>query len=213
MKKRFAKNIKLSYFFLFLLIYFLLYGSNSNPKLDKISHYYLQKIPFQLKFAIQSLDNEGNTLSKMRGTFILTGKDKFKVKYPQEQILYDGQWLWTYNETTNQVVVEEFEPTSSLNLIYDVINGDLNDYEIVKSESSDNGSEIFLKPKEDNNFFKNIKLTTTRDTCSIRGVKYVDFQKNQIRIDFLQISDTLPPDSTFYNIKQMKDKQLIDLRP
>lgn len=197
----------------FLLILNSILAKNAGGKLTEISDYYLGKTPFDLKFSIKNIDDKGNVLSQMQGSFILKNTNSFKVIYPQEELLFDGEWLWSYNKNTNQVVVEEFEPTSSLNLIYDVINGKMDNYRIVKSETQDDYQKIFLKPEDDNNFFQQVNLTAVKDTGRIDHLKYVDFQNNQILIYFLQLSSTSIDDSSFYDIKNIKDQELIDLRP
>ncbi|MCF7886226.1 MAG: outer membrane lipoprotein carrier protein LolA, partial [Candidatus Marinimicrobia bacterium] len=175
--------------------------------------YYVQAIPFRLEFSIKSRDREDNLLSEVKGEFFIKNKNSFYVEYPGEEILYDGKWLWTYNKHTDQIVVEEFDPTSSLNLIYDVINGDLESYQINKTQKTDQFQEIFLEPKGDSNFFKKFKIVVPQDTTLIDHLQYVDFQSNQILINFLQIGDSLLCDSSFYDIKNMEEKELIDLRP
>ena len=181
--------------------------------LNKVSKVYVNNIPFNLRFSVQSRDKNDNLLSAVEGDFIINSQKGFRVNYPQEEILYDGQWLWTHNKATNQLIVEEFDPTSSLTLIYDVINGNINNYEIMKYNQQNKYRNIFLKPEGENNFFKQIKLVVPQDTTLIDHLEYIDFQDNQILINFLRIQDTTITDSSFYELKDLKDKELIDLRP
>lgn len=181
--------------------------------LNNVSEVYVNNIPFNLRFSVQSRDKNDNLLSAVEGDFIINSQKGFRVNYPQEEILYDGQWLWTHNKATNQLIVEEFDPTSSLTLIYDVINGNINKYEIMKYDKQNKYRNIFLKPEGENNFFKRIKLVVPQDTTLIDHLEYIDFQDNQILINFLRIQDTTITDSSFYELKDLKDKELIDLRP
>lgn len=181
--------------------------------LNKVSKVYVNIIPFNLRFSVQSWDKNDNLLSAVEGDFLINSQKGFRVNYPQEEILYDGQWLWTHNKATNQLIVEEFDPTSSLTLIYDVINGNINNYEIMKYNQQNKYRNIFLKPEGENNFFKQIKLVVPQDTTLIDHLEYIDFQDNQILINFLRIQDTTITDSSFYELKDLKDKELIDLRP
>ncbi|HMA61024.1 MAG TPA: outer membrane lipoprotein carrier protein LolA [bacterium] len=181
--------------------------------LNDASKTYVNNIPFNLRFSVQSRDQNDNLLSAVEGDFLINSKKGFRVNYPQEEILYDGQWLWTHNKATNQLIVEEFDPTSSLTLIYDVINGNINNYEIMKYNQQHNYHNVFLKPEGENNFFKQIKLVVPQDTTLIDHLEYIDFQDNQILINFLRIQDTTITDSSFYDLKDLKDKELIDLRP
>ncbi|MCF7740590.1 MAG: outer membrane lipoprotein carrier protein LolA [Candidatus Marinimicrobia bacterium] len=181
--------------------------------LNKVSKVYVNIIPFNLRFSVQSWDKNDNLLSAVEGDFLINSQKGFRVNYPQEEILYDGQWLWTHNKATNQLIVEEFDPTSSLTLIYDVINGNINNYEIMKYDQQNKYRNIFLKPEGENNFFKQIKLVVPQDTILIDHLEYIDFQDNQILINFLRIQDTTITDSSFYELKDLKDKELIDLRP
>ena len=195
------------------LVFNILTARPGKTYLNKISSHYLELIPFALRFSVKTMDEQENILSRATGDFIINSKNSFRVNYPEEEILYDGQWLWSYNQVTEQVVVEPFDPTSSLNLIYDVINGKLGAYQIIKDRLDEKHHHIFLKPEDKNNFFTEIKIIAYRDTSLIDLLKYVDFQKNQILIDFLRIKDTVICDSAFYNIKDLKGKEIIDLRP
>jgi len=195
------------------LVFNSLIAKQSKSYLNKISGHYLKLIPFALHFSVKTMDERGNILSTTKGDFIINSKNSFRVNYPEEEILYDGQWLWSYNQITEQVVVEPFDPTSSLNLIYDVINGKLGAYQIIKDRLDEKHHHIFLKPEDKNNFFTEIKIRAYRDTSLIDHLKYVDFQKNQILIDFLKTNDTVICDSAFYDIKDLEGKEIIDLRP
>ena len=94
-----------------------------------------------------------------------------------------------------------------------MINGNINNYEIMKYNQQNKYRNIFLKPEGENNFFKQIKLVVPQDTTLIDHLEYIDFQDNQILINFLRIQDTTITDSSFYELKDLKDKELIDLRP
>ncbi len=207
---------------LFLLITLTLaapgIGASMNAAfLDTISANYLDQMPFQLEYKISQKFANSDVITEEIGQFYLHNKDVFRVNYPGSQILFDGTWLWSIDKYNKQIVVEPFDPSSSLRLIYNVLNGNMSQYEIEAVEAIEyldyHLKKINMKSIDDNNFFKSMVITLDPVKKEIRTVEYVDFQNTSIMIDFLDYYPHKIDESILFKVKNLQQKDFIDLRP
>jgi len=198
---------------IFLLFSISVGRASPQKLLDNISKNYLSDIPFVLDFRVKNINEEGKSVSQTKGEFIINEAKEFRVNYPSEDILYDGKWLWTYNKVNQQTVVEKFNPSSTLSLIYDIINGNLGSFNI--KDATQNGAiwELNLEPQNKNNFFQKIELTANEKGRVVEKAKYIDYRGKTIVVEFLSQQDTVIQDSVFYDVRQSSKENLIDLRP
>ncbi len=199
-----------------LLIMILYAEPKENTILNKISNNYQSKLPFQLEFNIIQEFNGNDSVQEMTGVFYLTNEDTFRVEFPGQEILYDGKWLWSLDMSADQLVVEEFNPQSNLKFIYDIINGNWDEFVVDSISEFDitaNVAEINLKTRSENNFFKYIILKVDTLSNVIIEANYVDFQQNNISIVFKNFALIAISDSAFFKVKDFGNKELIDLRP
>ena len=185
--------------------------------LDTISANYLNQMPFQLEYKISQEFSNSDVITEEIGQFYLHNKDVFRVNYPGSQILFDGTWLWSIDKYNKQIVVEPFDPSSSLRLIYNVLNGNMAQYEIEEVEEiehlDNHLKKIDMKSIDDNNFFKSMVITLDPVKEEIRTVEYVDFQNTSIVIDFLDFYSHTIDESILFKVKNLQKKDFIDLRP
>jgi len=159
----------------------------------------------------QAVPNSKN-YTENSGTFCLGPKERFRVVFPEQEIVWDGDWLWTRDHTNHQVIVEEFNPRSSLKFICDILNGSLSDYKIVKTDSQAGYTLIDLKPKEENGYIRSMRLKIDNTIKEVRSANYQDFQNNTISIEFDTLTGLNPADSSLFRIDLKKSEELIDLR-
>ncbi len=185
--------------------------------LDSISANYLAQMPFQLEYKITQEYQNSDIVQEEIGQFYLHNRDVFRVNYPSSQILFDGTWLWSIDKVNYQIVVEEFDPSSSLRLIYNVLNGNMSEYEIESIDtvagSDDNLKKIDLKSIDENNFFKSMILTVDPVKKEIHTVEYIDFQGTSILIEFLDYYKHRIDEKVLFEVKNIHEEDFIDLRP
>ncbi len=187
-----------------------------NRILNKISNNYQSKLPFQLEFNIIQGFNDNDSVQEMTGIFYLSNDSCFRVKFPKQEILYDGKWLWSLDESSEQVVVEEFNPQSSLKFLYDIVNGNWDEFvvnNIFTFDSMSNVAEVRLSTQNENNFFKSIVIKIDTLSNVIKEANYIDFQQNNISIGFKNFAPISFSDSLLFKVKDFGNKELIDLRP
>lgn len=202
----------------FLTIFTILSaGEFTASGLDSVSANYLAKIPFQLEYKILQQYQGSDAYGETVGQFYLHNKNTFRVNYPNSQILFDGTWLWSIDKVNRQIIVEEFDPSSSLRLIYNVLNGNMAEYDIQGiDDSSDLDSNLIkveLKSKDENSFFKSMFITVDPLKKEIHNVEYVDFQGTKIIIEFLEYYAHQIDEKVLFEVKNIQEDDFIDLRP
>ncbi|MBN2279029.1 MAG: outer membrane lipoprotein carrier protein LolA [Candidatus Marinimicrobia bacterium] len=205
-------------YFLFLLLISLsadLLHAQDISVLDTISSNYMSQIPFQMEYKIIQNFKGSDIVQEDIGQFYLHSKEVFRVNYPSSQILFDGTWLWSIDKLNYQIVVEEFDPSSSLRLIYNVLNGNMSEYKIqsIDAITDTNLKKIDLKSLDENSFFQNMIVTIDPTVKEIREVEYVDFQGTSIIITFLEYYKHQIDDKVLFEVKNIKQEDFIDLRP
>ncbi len=209
---------RITFTVIILMISFqLLSAEKKRNILDEVSDNYMAIVPFQLEFRlVQEYDN-GNNVQETMGEFYLHNKECFRVNYPDQQILFDGSWLWSIDKLNKQIVVEAFDPSSSLRLIYNVLNGNMSEYKIVdivncKNEEEKGMFRVNLKSINDNSFFESMIVWIVKGKNEINKVEYTDFQKNNISIYFNKFYKYSIPEEELFQVKNITADELIDLR-
>lgn len=178
-----------------------------------VAERYRSLVPFKVGFIVRQAVPNSKNYTENSGTFCLGSKERFRVIFPEQEIVWDGDWLWTRDHPNHQVIVEEFNPRSSLKFIGDVLNGSLSDYQIVRTDSQAGNMFIELKPKVENGYIRSMRLKIDNSVKVVRSVSYQDFQNNTISIEFDTLTGLNPADSGLFRIDLKKSEELIDLRP
>ncbi len=210
--EKISRNICLYLPFLILLNGSSLFAQNQKTEiLSEIAAQYRQMIPFQITFSVQPVKNE--TSNPVSGLFKMGKGNRFAVIFPDQEILYDGKWLWSHDRSTQQVVVEDIRPATSLQTIYDLLNGSFADFKISRITRDKKNSDlqnILLSNQSKNALFKTMTVQVNITTHTIHQVEYLDFQNNTWRIKFgmpqpLEAADSL-------QLKLSPQTEVIDLR-
>jgi|GEM_PF-785146 len=199
-----------------LLLQVGLAGSDPDPAqiiLQDIQREYNRKMPFQIEFGLFQNAAHSDRIVESGGVFQVSPKSRFRVLLPQELLLFDGQWLWSWDQTTDEVVVEEFDPRSSLRMIYDLLQGNWENLRVVGMQSTEDGIvEIEMEPADENDFFQSVTLQVRQSGRTIQSARYVDFQESVTEILF-EAPRTLPDSGAdIFSDEQFNGKEIIDLR-
>lgn len=182
--------------------------------LKKVAHCYQSAVPFKIGFTVKLIMPNNANLSKYSGIFFLGPNNQFRVSQTEEEIVYDGQWLWTYDKINRQVIVEEFNPRSSLKLIWDILSGSFDGYQISKSEYQ-NGllAIIELKPSSKDGYIRSLQMKIDCERGRVVSAEYRDFQDNLVNIELDTLIALGRSDTGLFKINLNEGDELIDLRP
>ncbi|MBU4445037.1 outer membrane lipoprotein carrier protein LolA [bacterium] len=184
-------------------------------RLSDMSHHYLSRAPFALDFEIIQYIDEGNYQSLI-GTFYMTGRDSFRADIMDQEIIFDGDWLWSWDKETDQVIVEPLDPQSSLKFIFDMLRGNWESFIVnsVTSSQKDSALTLELMTADENSFFKIILLHLNPETNRLLSAVYIDFRDGKTEIWFTK-PQTIDKKIAWqlFDTRRFESGELIDLRP
>lgn len=186
-------------------------AAQSPQLLDSVAAHYRQSRPFAVTFQLKV---SGSSQSSLTGRFILGLNNRFAVFTPDQEIHYDGQWLWSYAKSNNQVIVEEFQPTTSFKIIYDLLNGNFRGFKISRPTSDKklaSITKIKLTHPDPQALFKQIDLWVDAQNKTITQAEYSDIQNNRWLLELGQVVTI--EKKNYPNFTLPTGVELIDLRP
>jgi len=218
--KAWVKNMASKQIIIFLLItiYSVVGRATESPAkelLEQLSNCYLKIIPFKLDFELINYRDQENYQSLI-GTYYMANVNQFRVDFAEQEIIFDGQWLWSYDQTNNQVVVETLDPQSSLTFIFNLLSGNYQSFkaEITKSNKKDSLIVVELQTANENQYFKKIYLMIEQISIQLKSVIYYDFQDLKTELRLAKPEKIEPAEAaTLFDTQQFGSKEIIDLRP
>ncbi|MCG2715810.1 MAG: outer membrane lipoprotein carrier protein LolA [Candidatus Marinimicrobia bacterium] len=184
-------------------------------RLSDMSHHYLSRAPFALDFEIIQYIDEGNYQSLI-GTFYMTGRDSFRADIMDQEIIFDGDWLWSWDKETDQVIVEPLDLQSSLKFIFDMLRGNWESFIVnsVTPSQKDSALTLELVTADENSFFKIILLHLNPETNRLLSAVYIDFRDGKTEIRFTK-PQTIDKKIAWqlFDTRRFESGELIDLRP
>ena len=187
------------------------------PLLDRMSARYRALSPCVLSFEIvQYYDRNATDYQSSLGSFYIAGPRKFRVDFIDQELIYDGEWLWSYDRPNGQLIIEALDPQSSLKFIFDMLLGNWENFRVVSVEAPKGGETISLglKTRDDNDYFNAIFLKIQRESGLLQSATYLDFNRLKTVIEFSdpkRIQTAVA--AILFDTQRLNAKELIDLRP
>jgi outer membrane lipoprotein-sorting protein len=217
---------------IFLLSFLLFYGVNSfsqNNKLgtsDPAAKTILDKVSAKFKtyktvtanFTLSITNSAGKIEGTKKGTAYIKGS-KYRVNIPGQEIYSDGNNIWTYDKSANEVQVTKFDPSANTitpqKMFTNFYDKDFL-YKLNGETKQDNKTlqEIELTPVDKTKAFFKVLVNIDKTTKNIVSTKV--FEKNGNRYIYTITSmkaNTALPDSLFvFDVKKYPNVEVIDLR-
>ncbi len=179
---------------------------------NTILYQYTTRIPFSVALRVTG----GSGQEDLRGTFYLGTGDRFRLSTPDQEIIYDGKWLWTQDKAQRQVVVEPFDPRSSLSGVRNLLQGRLQDYKLTPvhlRSAQPHGLTFNLQARDRQAFLQNIRVELDTLRKILLKAEYRDIQQHTWAVYF---EAPVGLDSTredFFKYRTVAGEELLDLRP
>jgi len=195
----------------------LLAALDGQQLLDRMSTRYREQTPCVLSFEIvQYYDRNSADYKSSLGSFYIAGAQKFRVDFIDQEIIYDGEWLWSYDKPNRQVIIEPLDPQSSLKFIFDMLFGNWENFRVVSIEAPKDIETVALglKTRDNNDYFNAIFLKIGRESKLLQSATYLDFNNLKTVIEFSNPKRIRPTVARIlFDTKRLEAKELIDLRP
>ena len=214
------KNVlKISLIIVFLIssVQMYLFATDTEKIIKEVQEKYQKSKSLEIQFKEINRFKLTNTTSEIFGTFVIKGKDKYRLNSETQIIVTDGETFWRYNKIENQVLIDnakkENQEVLLNNFLYDLQK---NYFSQIVDEYKDDGTKIFvlkLTPKPSNeSFFTSIKFWVENKSWKIRRVIYTDYNENETEYEIEKIYfDKQFPDS-FFTFNPIEGSEVVDVR-
>ena len=207
------------YFVLFLLAFFmtaLFVGAaekNADDILKKVKNIYEKNnnicADFTQKF-IWKLTEEEHVLS---GTICVQQGVKFKIETPDNDIVNDGEALWTLNRTNNQVIVNNGNQNSEgAPFLKQFIDKFIRDYSANLESEEKDYYLLNLSAKSEDEFIRDVQLQVDKKSFFLLNVIQHDANENttDYKVENIRTDVSLTADD--FKINDIEKYEVVDLR-
>ena len=196
-------------------------SAQQDPKagkiLDQMSAKYQAMKAFRANFT-QTLENDATKVKENLSGDILVSGQKFRLKISGQEVINNGQTVWTYMKSENEVNISDFEADEqeiSPSQIYTLYKkGYKYSYVQEAKEGGEAVDVIELSPEDRNNPVFKVRLKVSKADKSVKSWQM--FKKNGNRYTFKinKFTPNVPVDATTFNFDKAKYKgvKVIDLR-
>jgi len=186
--------------------------------LDRVSSKFKSYKTVQANFTLSVTDANGKELGTKKGTVYIKGS-KYRVSISDQEIYSDGNNIWTYDKSSNEVQVTKFDPTTNtitpqkmFTNFYDKdflykLNGET-------KRGNKTIQEIELTPIDKTKTFFKVLVGIDKISKNIVSTKL--FEKNGNRYIYtvtgLKTNTDLPESLFIFNSKAYPNVEVVDLR-
>ena len=194
-----------------------LFASDADKIIDEMQKKYQKSKSMEIQFKEINRFKLQNTTSEVFGTFVIKGKDQYRLNSEVQTIVTNGETFWRYNKIENQVIIDyakkESQEVFLNNFLYDLQK---NYFSQLIEEYKEDGEKIYvlkLTPKPSSeSFFTSIKIWVENKTWKIRKVLYTDYNENETEYEIEKlVFDKQFPDS-FFTFVPVEGSEVVDVR-
>lgn len=196
-------------------------SAQQDPKagkiLDQMSAKYKAMNAFKATFT-QTLENDAAKVKEnLTGDITVSGQ-KFRLKMSGQEVINNGQTMWTYMKSENEVNVSDYEPDEeevSPSQIYTLYKkGYKYTYAGEAKEGGQTVDIIELAPEDRNNPVYKVRLKVDRNDKTVKSWQMYKKNGNRYTYRISKFVPNTPVDATTFNFDKTKYKgvKVIDLR-
>ncbi len=213
-------NNRLYYLIFIFLIIFVASGLAVDKQAEKIINDVVKKyddkknikISFSQRYYWKLTDN----VSMQNGTIWLEGKEKFKIQTNGQEIVSNGEVVWTYSKTNNQVLIDNVAHSEDIKLPREILLDFKEDYQpvylIEEMLAEVNCHLIRLLPKKKENFIKEIRVWIDKKRLVVKQIEQTDLNNNVNTYTLSDIEFDVDLKSNFFTYQAPDSVEVIDMR-
>lgn len=196
-------------------------SAQQDPKagkiLDQMSAKYQQMKAFNATFT-QTLENDAAKVKENLSGDITVSGQKFRLKMNGQEVINNGQTVWTYMKAENEVNISDSDPDDqqiSPSQIYTLYKKGYK-YTYVQ-EARENGvlcDIIELSPEDRTNQIYKVRMVVSKADKSVKSWKMFKKNGNRYTVTIKKFQPNVPVDATTFTFDKSKYKgvKVIDLR-
>ncbi|RSK41223.1 LolA family protein [Hymenobacter perfusus] len=185
--------------------------------LDQMSAKYQAMKAFKATFT-QTLENDAAKVKENLSGDITVSGQKFRLKISGQEVINNGQTMWTYMKAENEVNISDYEPEDqeiSPSQIYTLYKkGYKYAYVQEAKEAGETVDIIDLSPEDRNNPVYKVRLKVGRTDKAVKSWQMFKKNGNRYTYKISKFQPNVPVDATTFNFDKAKYKgvKVIDLR-
>ncbi|SEQ05394.1 outer membrane lipoprotein carrier protein [Ectothiorhodospira magna] len=163
----------------------------------RLDHFFQEMTSFQAQFQQKVISEQEELLQQSQGKVYLKHPGRFRWDYQvpyQQQIIADGQYLWTYDEDLAQATVQKMDAVlgrTPLMLLSEPRALD-DDFEVVSQGSHQGIDWLSLTPRARDTDFQHIFIGLDHQAVRMMVLHDQFGQQTQIRFEDRQLNPDLP---------------------
>lgn len=156
-------------------------------------------------------------VDSVAGEMVLQGLDKFRITTPDQEIVSNGNTMWTYSRLENQVIIDKIRPDSQSLMPRDVLFKYPEEYEteIWKRDAAVGEQQavaIRMTPNSQDEFLQETVVWVSQENWKPLKVQITDINDNKTVyvITSISIDDSIQETAFTFNPEQ--SMEIIDVR-
>ena len=156
-------------------------------------------------------------VDSVAGEMVLQGLDKFRITTPDQEIVSNGNTMWTYSRLENQVIIDKIRPDSQSLMPRDVLFKYPEEYEteIWKRDAAVGEQQavaIRMTPNSPDEFLQETVVWVSQENWKPLKVQITDINDNKTVyvITSISIDDSIQETAFTFNPEQ--SMEIIDVR-
>jgi len=167
--------------FLFGAIH-LFAGDDADALVKKLQKKYDSIKNLSVKFVEHVQFGVTKSEQNFHGTFSMKKGNKFSIDMEQQSIVTDGKSVWTFNKTTNQVLIDHYRDESTSTSPEKILSNISGTYSAVFTGKETTGDTelviLKLTPKKNKSNVKSLKLWIDQDELLMKKIQVLDTSDN-----------------------------------
>jgi outer membrane lipoprotein carrier protein len=186
--------------------------------LDAVSTKFKSYKAIQADFTYKVENAEGKAISTKKGTVYMKGT-KYRVSFVGQEIFCDGNTVWTYDKSSNEVTISKLDASSNT-LTPQKLFTDFYDKDFLyklngeKKEAGKALQEIEMTPNDKTKPFHKVYLTIDKNAKTIYSTKVLEKAGNRYSytVNSLNGNANIPDSKFVFNKKDYPGVEEVDLR-
>ena len=163
-------------------ILFAASDNNADSIIKEVLKKYEESKNFKADFVQTFFWKLADNINQQKGTIWLEGKEKFRIQTEDQTIVSNGEIVWTYSKTNNQVILDNINNAEDINLPKDILLKFTEQFraKYVKDENIDNRNchLLELNTKNEESFIKKVKIWIDSKKKIVLKIEQLDLNEN-----------------------------------
>ena len=156
------------------------------------------------------------TTTETKGVMMYRRDDRFRLEFPNQKLVVDGETLWRHNTETGQLLIEAYSDDSGVILPKQLLAGLSKHWDLAdaseKAQIDSVGYQLRLAPKDQESAYRHVTVWVDAENWLVTRAIVDDIQGNRTvyRIDQVVVNPVLP--DSLFQVYVPEGTETIDLR-